>query len=805
MAALGGASQSVTISLTAVMGAASFVQADTVTKGNWKSVYGSDGYNVIQDSTSYPTYVAATLWGNSAFTWLSSTSDPRALQKGSAPADRIAACWFAPDSFSIDLSFKDANTHQVALYLLDWDSYGGGRTERVDILDGTGKVLDTRSVSGFSNGLYLLWNLSGHVVVRIVNTNASSNAVLSGLFFGGTGSTGAGTVSFVQADTVTKGNWKSVYGGEGYNVIQDSTSYPAYVTVTPSNNGSYVWLSSTTDPRAPQKGSAPSDRIAACWFAPDYFSIDLSFKDANTHQVALYLLDWDSMGGGRTERVDILDGTGKVLDTRSVSGFSNGLYLVWNLSGHVVVRIVNTNASSNAVLSGLFFGAGSAISITEAPPAVSLTPKLAQFKASTSAAGSNVALASLTCLPRSIRAGQRARCELQLNSVSATDAVEVALSSSSEDLKLPAAVTTRPGQSSVGFEVVADPATKDQAARINTRYGANNMEQDLELSAQTAPVLTAPKRQLAKFGEVVRFAVTASDSSGSVSLTASGLPTGASWDVSTGEFVWRPDESQTGQHEVKFTAINSANISTTERVRIDVGSGKPVLSAVVNTATNSPDAACSPGSVASFLGKWLSDGTRVVNPSGSSSELAGTRIYVNGTPAPVLYADSTRVNFLCPQFGAGTVLEAVVETEAGRSEAVRTIVQQLSPGIFSLDGSGHGQGLVSLHGTTELATVRDFRNAGQPAQPGDYLSIRATGLGTLDELSAGKPLVKIGGIPVQADTIDKVVGIAGVFDIRVKLPEGVPTGSDVPLTLEFPGRDGGVSNTVSIAIEPVRP
>jgi uncharacterized protein (TIGR03437 family) len=785
------------------MGTVSFVQADTVTKGNWKSVYGDEGYNVIQDATSYPAYVTVTPSNNSSYVWLSSTTDPRALQKGSAPADRIAACWLASDSFSIDLSFKDANIHQVALYLLDWDSWGGGRTERVDILDGTGKVVETRSVSGFSNGLYLVWNLSGHVVMRVVNTNASSNAVLSGLFFGGPGS--SRTVSFMQADTVTKGNWKSVYGSEGYNVIQDATSYPAYVTVTPSNNSSYVWLSSTTDPRALQKGSAPADRIAACWFAPDSFSIDLGFKDANIHQVALYLFDWDLWGGGRTERVDILDGTGKVVETRSVSGFSNGLYLVWNLSGHVVVRVVNTNASSNAVLSGLFFGAGSGMGVTEAPPAVSLTTKLAQqFTASTSAAGSNVGLASLTCLPRSIHAGQHARCELQLNSVPVADVVKVALSSSSEDLKLPAAVATRPGQSSLDFEVVADPASKHQAARINARYGASIVEQDLELSAQTAPVLTAPKRQLAKFGEVVRFTITASDSSGPVSLTASGLPAGASWDVSTGEFVWTPNESQAGQHKVTFTAINSDDISTTERVRIDVGSGKPVIRAVVNAATNSPDAACSPGSVARLLGKWLLSDTRVADPSGHSVKLAGTHVNVNGTPAPVLYADSTRVDFLCPQIRTGTVLEAVVETEAGRSEVVKTVMQQLSPGIFSLDGSGHGQGLVSLRGAPELAAVRDFTNAGQPAQPGDYLSIRATGL-RLDEPSAGMPLVKIGGIPVQVNAVDKVVGFAGVFDIRVQLPEGAPTGPDVPLTLEFPGQDNGVSNTVSIAIEPVRP
>jgi uncharacterized protein (TIGR03437 family) len=242
-----------------------------------------------------------------------------------------------------------------------------------------------------------------------------------------------------------------------------------------------------------------------------------------------------------------------------------------------------------------------------------------------------------------------------------------------------------------------------------------------------------------------------------------------------------------------------------ERLRIVVGTGEPVVNSWVNAATGARDAACSPGSVASLRGDWLFSGRQAADPSGNSTELAGTRVKVNGAVAPLLYADSTRVDFLCPQFPAGTPLEAVVETDAGISGAVTSVMQQVSPGIFSLDGSGVGQGFVWLHGAPALAVVRDFRNAGQPAQPGDYVSIRATGLGSADELSGGKPLVNIGGVPVQADTVDRSAGFAGVFDVRVKLPAGAPTGSEIPLTLELPGRDGGLSNTVSIAIEPARP
>jgi hypothetical protein len=236
---------------------------------------------------------------------------------------------------------------------LDWDNYYG-RTERIDVLDANGNVLDTRSISSFVGGQYLVWNLSGHVVIRFTNTNPNSNAVVSGLFFGSSVTNPPPLATFLKADTTTIGNWKGVYGADGSNIIDDMSSYPSYVAVTPAGNSSYLWASSTSDPRALQKESSPTDRIAACWYSSSAFTIDLAFNDGNTHQVALYLLDWDNYYG-RTQRVDILDGSGNVLDTRSVSSFVGGEYLVWNLSGHVVMRVTNTNASSNAVVSGLFF------------------------------------------------------------------------------------------------------------------------------------------------------------------------------------------------------------------------------------------------------------------------------------------------------------------------------------------------------------------------------------------------------------------------------------------------------------------
>ncbi len=162
-------------------GVAMFVKIDTTTQGNWKSVYGNDGYNVILNGVTNPSYVTPVPSGQSSWTWIGSTSDPRALQKATNPADRIAATWYSNTQFTIDMNISDTATHQVALYCLDWDSTG--RRQKIDVLNASGTVLNTQTLSSsFHGGVYLVWNVSGHVTFRITWT-AGYNAVVSGLFF----------------------------------------------------------------------------------------------------------------------------------------------------------------------------------------------------------------------------------------------------------------------------------------------------------------------------------------------------------------------------------------------------------------------------------------------------------------------------------------------------------------------------------------------------------------------------------------------------------------------------------------------
>ena len=83
-----------------------------------------------------------------------------------------------------------------------------------------------------------------------------------------------------------------MYGSQGYNVIGNAASYPAYATVTTSGQSTYTWAASTTDPRALENAGG-SSRIAACWYSRTSFSINVNFTDGQTHDLALYALDWD--------------------------------------------------------------------------------------------------------------------------------------------------------------------------------------------------------------------------------------------------------------------------------------------------------------------------------------------------------------------------------------------------------------------------------------------------------------------------------------------------------------------------------
>jgi ELWxxDGT repeat protein len=333
---------------------ASFAGVDSTTQGQWTAHYGTQGYDVIGGSSNLPSQVDFTFTGEQFYNWATSTTDARDLQTGPSSTNLVAACAYSDaSSFSLALRLKDDQVHQVALYLLDYDYRN--RAETIQITNSvTGAVLDTETIAGFTGGKYLRWNLSGDVTITFSNAGGL-NEVLSGVFFDPPAPLPA-TATFVKADLTTEGSYTGIYGKDGYDVFNSAQSLPSYAALNiPSSVQTYTWAPNPTAGNALQDSPGSAARIAACDYSNNPgFTFNLDLTDGKTHQVALYVLDWDFQH--RAETIQITDAnTGKVLESQNVSNFTGGKYLVWKLSGDVNITLTNAGGL-NEVMSGIFFG-----------------------------------------------------------------------------------------------------------------------------------------------------------------------------------------------------------------------------------------------------------------------------------------------------------------------------------------------------------------------------------------------------------------------------------------------------------------
>ena len=160
----------------------------------------------------------------------------------------------------------------------------------------------------------------------------------------------APTARLVTEDAKTRGDWESAYGAEGGEVMGDKPFVPGYAQVV--KGGQYYLFNPDSDEESVLNKKGSEERLAACFYERQ-FNLEIYLKDGE-HRVALYFLDYN--GKGRKQKVEILDGRNNaVLISRSVADFKEGKYLVYDMSGHVKVRIT-TEEGENAVISGVFFG-----------------------------------------------------------------------------------------------------------------------------------------------------------------------------------------------------------------------------------------------------------------------------------------------------------------------------------------------------------------------------------------------------------------------------------------------------------------
>lgn len=162
-----------------------FLGADSATQGNWRGIYGAEGSWIPGDATGsnpvIPSYATAGVIGGTSFVWAATSTESRVLQKTDG-SGRIASCWYSTTSMNFALSVSGDKPRRVSLYAMDYET--ANRNMRFEVLDPTGNVVDTRTITSFRNGTYVTWSLKGQVTIRVTNLQSTTNAVISGLFFG---------------------------------------------------------------------------------------------------------------------------------------------------------------------------------------------------------------------------------------------------------------------------------------------------------------------------------------------------------------------------------------------------------------------------------------------------------------------------------------------------------------------------------------------------------------------------------------------------------------------------------------------
>ncbi|WP_448633833.1 hypothetical protein [Pedobacter panaciterrae] len=85
-------------------------------------------------------------------------------------------------TITMDVQVAGTQSHQIALYFLDWDNKE--RRSAVEVFDAnTLKLISpVQLIKDYQNGKYLIFNYTGSIRIRI-NHVRGENAAVSGIFF----------------------------------------------------------------------------------------------------------------------------------------------------------------------------------------------------------------------------------------------------------------------------------------------------------------------------------------------------------------------------------------------------------------------------------------------------------------------------------------------------------------------------------------------------------------------------------------------------------------------------------------------
>ena len=233
----------------------------------------------------------------------------------------------------------------------------------------------------------------------------------------------------------------------------------------------------------------------------------------------------------------------------------------------------------------------------------------------------------------------------------------------------------------------------------------------------------------------------------------------------------------------------------------DAPTPAPTISSVVNSADFT--AAVAPGGLVQINGAGFAQSPASATTIPLPTELGNVCATVNNIALPLFSVSSSLLTAQLPFNSAGPA-SLVVRSPGGISAPFPFTIQAFAPAIFHNGTAGDQTGLAMIV-RDDNGELIDFTNPLHPRLP---ITIYLTGLGPTSPLPAlgdaapanasvtTPPTVMLGAATLNVTFAGLVAGQVGIYQIDATLPNVVPIGTSVPLTIT----QGSSSTTVQVRV-----
>lgn len=296
------------------------------------------------------------------------------------------------------------------------------------------------------------------------------------------------------------------------------------------------------------------------------------------------------------------------------------------------------------------------------------------------------------------------------------------------------------------------------------------------------------------------------DANGVLSATGSGFQTAADIEINGRSLRDSRDEAATLSTKLTSPELWKVHAPPGQTVDVTVinpdgvrspavkftRSGSALAVSAVSAANFSADA-LAPEAIAAAFGTNLATATVVASTVPLPTELAGTKVRVNGELASLFFAAPSQINFLIPP--TAQTGNAVIEIIAANGALSRGTLNlsSVAASLFTSNASGTGApAAVATKDGVNYTSVGNADGTSNLLDVGDYLVLFGTGM---RKASAASVRITIGGRDAAVQYIGSQGGFAGLDQINTQIPAGVTGLVDVVVSI-----NGKATNTVKVRV-----